>query len=178
MREEPLFPRLAATLLMGVLLTVLSTTLFSWWAIGPLKLRPVEVVIVSAGFRLPLLWGGALVFILGYMTDLISGGVIGLHVVAYMVVLAACSMAQRKLQISSWPFQMVAVAVMTTVSQLLVEAGLMLVRREHLAPVNLHWLMAAQSALTALTAPLFFSALETLVRIFNRLRPGGRGARS
>jgi len=173
-RDEPPAPRLLATLLAGVLFTVLSTTLFAWWSVGPLRLRPMVVVIVSAGFRLPLGRGGLLVLALAYLNDLLSGGIIGLNAVSYMVVFAACAVAQRKLQIESWPFQMMTVGVMSVVMQLLVVVGLMLTRWEHLVPENLYWVVGAQALLSALTAPLFFGLLEFLVRLVGRFWPKER----
>ena len=66
-------PRLAATLFLGFILVVLGTTLFAWWSAGPLRLQPVVVMVVSAGFRLPLLAAGSVAAILGYVGDVTSG---------------------------------------------------------------------------------------------------------
>ncbi len=174
LRDQSPAPRLLATLLAGVIFTVLSTTLFAWWSVGPLRLKPLVVVIVSAGFRLPLGRGGLMVLALAYLNDLLSGGIIGLNAVSYMVVFSICAAAQRKLQIESWPLQILTVALMSMVMQLLVVAGLMLTRWEHLVPHNFYWMVGAQSLLSALTAPLFFGFLETLVRLVGRLWPKER----
>jgi rod shape-determining protein MreD len=175
-REMVIWPRFIATLVLGFLLTVFSTTLFAWWAVGPLRLQPIMVVVVAAGFYLPLGLGGILVLFFGCISDLLSGGVIGLQLSAYMVVFLCCAMAQRQIEIHSWPLQMMAVAVMSLVAQLLVVGGLYLIHREQLVPVNLMAVAAAQAALTALTAPLFFTILEALVRLTVRLWPKERRA--
>ncbi len=174
LRDTSPTPRLLATLLAGVIFTVLSTTLFAWWAVGPLRIKPLVVVIVSAGFCLPLGRGGLLVLALAYLNDLLSGGIIGLNAVAYMVVFLVCALARRKLQIESWPFQMLTVALMSMVMQFLVVAGLMLTRWDHLVPTNFYWVMGAQALLSALTAPIFFGLVEGLVRLVGRLWPRER----
>ena len=168
-------PRVAGTLACGVLLIVLGTTLFNWWAVGTLRLQPLVVVVVSAGFRLPFLPGAALVFFLGYLSDIFSGGVIGLQVTVYMIVFVACALAQLKLEINSWPFQMAAVGVMSLLVQVLLVGGLILVHRNYLSPPN-PALAGAQALLSALTAPLFFTGLDGLVGLFTRIWPKERSS--
>ncbi len=175
-REESPWPRLLATLLLGFILNVMSTTLFTWWALGPVKLMPLVVMVVSAGFRLPL-WGAGLVAVLlGYLGDLVSGGVVGLQMTACLLVVFACALAQRKLEINSWPFQMLAVGLMSLLLHLTIIGGLMLASREHLLPARLPMVLATQSVVSALTAPVFFAILESMVRMMAGLwRMAGRG---
>jgi rod shape-determining protein MreD len=170
-RDESPWPRLLATGLLGFLLTVLSTTFFAWWAVGAVKLQPVVVMVVSAGFRLPLVAACSLAVFLGYLNDLVSGGVVGLQVLAFVVVANACALAQRKLEISSWPFQMMAVGLMSLVTQMAMIGGVVLINRGQLMPLGLHLVLAAQALLSALTAPVFFAVLEALVRLFTSLWP-------
>ena len=164
-------PRLLATLLMGFLLSVLATTLFAWWAVGPLRLQPMIVLIVSAGFRLPLMPGAVVVVILGILHDLQSGGLVGLHLTAFSVVFLICTLAERKLAINAFLLQMAAVGLMSLVEQLTVWGGLSLVRLNPVIPLNLSWLVGAQAVLSALTAPLFFGLLELLSSALTRLWP-------
>ncbi|CAO0821018.1 rod shape-determining protein MreD [Desulfarculales bacterium] len=173
-RDESPWTRLLATALLGFLLTVLSTTLFAWWPVGAMKLQPVVVMVVSAGFRLSLVPACALAMFLGYLNDLISGGVLGLQVLAYIVVACVCAVAQRKLEISSWPFQMMAVGILTLVTQLAMIGGVVLVHRGQLVSLGLHLILTvqallSQALLSALTAPVFFALLEALVGIFTHL---------
>lgn len=175
-RDMGAWPRFIATLLLGFILIVFSSTIFAWWAVGPLRLQALMVVVVSAGFYMPLGLGGILVLFLGCLSDLLSGGILGLQLTAYMVVFLACAIAQRKIEIYSWPLQVLAVAVMSLVFQMLVVGGLYLIHREQLVPVNLMAVALAQAALTALTAPLFFSMLEGLVRLTVHLWPKERRA--
>lgn len=175
-REVSVGPRVAATLLMGFAVSVLSTTLLNWWSAGPLRLQPLVVMIVSAGFRLPLVPGGLVTLVLGYLSDLASGGVSGLQMTAYLLVLSVCAVAERKLEINSWPFQMMATGAMSLLFQLAVIGGLLLISREALVPANLVWVLLAQAALTALTAPLFFAVLEFLVRLIDYFWPKGHPA--
>ena len=174
-REESPWPRLLATLLLGFCLNVLSTTLFTWWSLGPVKLMPLVVMVVSAGFRLPLWAAGVAAASLGYLGDLVSGGVVGLQVIACLLVVCICALAQRKLEIYSWPFQMLAVGLMSLVLHLTVIGGLILASREHLLPARLSLVLTAQAALSALTAPVFFALLEYLVGLLRSLwRLAGR----
>lgn len=177
-RAPSMAPRFLGTLLVGFLLTVLGTTVFAWLAVGPLKLEPLLVVVVSVGFRLPFVAGGILVFGLAYLSDCLGGGILGLQVTAYVTVFVLCALAERKLEISSWPLQMAAVGVMSLIYQLMVAGGLTLVERQHLTPPKLLWLVAMQAVLSAFTAPVFFAFLELVVGMFNRvwLRLGGSRA--
>lgn len=177
-RPESIWPRVIATSALGFLLVVLSTTLFTWWSVGPLKLEPMVVMVVSAGFRLPLLPAAVVVVFLGFLADLLSGGIMGLQLAAYVWVVVVCAVAERKLQIHSWPLQMLSVGLMTLLFQVLVVAGLYLTRREHLLPQNLALVLAAQALLSALTAPLFFAWLEAMVRLAGRLWPQAKGAKA
>jgi cell shape-determining protein MreD len=177
-RDSTLWPRAAATLILGYLLTVLSTTAFAWWAVGPLRLQPLLPVVVAAGFRLPAGVGGLVVLALGYLADLVSGGVVGLQLGAYVAVFAVCQIAQRELDINSWFLQMAAVGLMSLLFQLLVMGGLVLVHRGELMPQNLTWVLGAQAALTALTAPLFMAMWEALAGGLARMAPRGEKRRS
>ncbi|MCB2228554.1 MAG: hypothetical protein KQH53_17900 [Desulfarculaceae bacterium] len=153
---------------------MLSTTVFSWWSVGPLRLEPMIVLVVSAGYRLPLVLGFVVVWALAYLMDLISGGVLGLNIVIYSVVYVICQLARRKLNIDSWPFQMLSVGVMTMLAHLLMAAGLTLTIPSYIPPANLPLLLLAQGLISALVAPLFFGLIEALVRPMARFWPDER----
>ena len=167
-------PRLLASYLLAFIFAVLNTTLFDWWALGPLKLQPLIPVVVSAGFKLPLLHGGILVLFIGYVSDVLSAGVVGLEITAYELVFICCALAQRRLEINSWPLQMLSVGLMALLFQTIVALGLSLVEREHLTTGNLSWVMMAQALLSAFTAPLFVGCLELVTMIFRRMWPEER----
>jgi cell shape-determining protein MreD len=174
-RDAAPAPRVAATLLMGFIISVLSTTAFSWWAVGPLRLQPLVVMVVSAGFRLPLIPGGLVTLSLGYLADLASGGVSGLQITAYLLVLSVCAVAERKLEINSWPFQMLSAGAMSLLFQMVVVGGISLLARQPLHSPSLLWVLGAQAALTALTAPVFFGILEFMVTVFDHFWPHQSG---
>lgn len=169
--ETGAWPRALALVVLGFLFTVLSTTLFSWWAVGPLRLSPVVVVAVSASFQLPLPLGGAVVLFLGYLADLLSGGVVGLQLTAYIFIFVVCALVRRQLAIDSIPFQMASVWVMTALSQSVVVAGLALLNRGPLVSGSLPWLVAAQATLSALTAPVFFWMIDLLAALIQKVWP-------
>ncbi|MCF8042350.1 MAG: rod shape-determining protein MreD [Desulfarculaceae bacterium] len=168
------WPRAMGTAVTGLLLAVLGTTAFSWWALGPLRLEPIIVLVVSAGYRLPLVLGFMVVMFLGYVADLISGGVMGLNVVIFTVVYVICQLARRKLDISSWPFQMLSVGVLTILAHLLTAGAMTLTVPSYAPPVNLPLLLLAQALINAFTAPLFFGLNEALVGILAHFGPAER----
>lgn len=173
-REYHKWPRALATIILGLFLVVLGTTLFSWWSLGPLRLEPLIALVVAAGYRLPLVMGFFVVWALAYLADLVSGGVMGLTLVSYSMVYVACTLAQRKLQIDSWPFQMLAVGLMNVLYQLLYLGGLFLTHQEYAPGANLALLLAAQAVLNALTAPVFLGLLEGLSGLIAHLWPEDR----
>lgn len=173
-RDFNKWPRALATVGLGFFMVVLGSTVFSWWALGPLKLEPVTALVVAAGYRLPLVMGFVVVWVLAYMGDLVSGGAMGLSLVAYSVVYVTCTLGQRKLQIDSWPFQMLAVGLMSVLYHLLILGGLLLTHREYAPSANLALLLAAQAVLNALTAPVFLGLLEGLTALIARFWPEQR----
>ena len=170
-RDAGRWPRALGTAVMGLLLAVLGTTAFSWWALGPLRLEPLIVLVVSVGYRLPLVLGFIVVMFLGYVADLVSGGVLGINVVIFTVVYVICQLARRKLDIASWPFQMLSVGVLTILAHLLTAGAVTLTVPSYVPPVNLPLLLLAQALINALTAPLFFGLNEGLVGLLGRLWP-------
>lgn len=162
-------------MLLGFFLAVLGTTAFSWWSLGPLHLEPLIVLVVSAGYRLPLVLGFVAVMFLGYLADLLSGGVMGLNLVIFSVLYVICQMARRKLDIASWPFQMLSVGVLSVLAHLLTAGAVTLTVPSYLPPANLPLSLLAQALLNALTAPLFFGLNEVMVRLLARLWPAGHG---
>lgn len=176
-KVKVIWPRFVATLLLGFLLVTLSATLFNWWAAGPLQLQPLIVIIVSAGFHLPLIPGAVITFLLAYMYDLVSGGPLGMQMTAYMVVFCLCKLAERKLEINSWPFQMAAVCVLSVIRQFLVLIGVALVQGLDPAVLKTLWAIPGHAILAALTAPIFFGLLDWLIKLISKLSPAARRRR-
>ena len=166
-------PRVVATAVVGFLLLVLSTTVLAWWRVGPIRLQPMMVVAVSAGFNLPVGAGGILVLLLGLVADTVSGGFLGLNLSGYMAAFLISSLAQRGLNITSWPFQMAAVGLFTMLGQFLVLGGLYVADRPFLAPANLWLVLTVQALISAVAAPLFFWVLEGLVNRLEAVWPAG-----
>ncbi len=171
------WPRFMATLLLGFLLVALSCTLFNWWSAGPLQLQPLIVVVISAGFHIPLIPGAILTFFLAYIYDLSSGGPMGLQMTSYVVVFCLCKLAERKLEINSWPFQMAAVCLLSLVRQALVMLGMVLVQGMEDPQLDNLWAIPGHAILVALTAPIFFGLLDWLIKLISRLSPTARRKR-
>lgn len=164
-------PKLIGALILGFFLTVLSTTIFSWWAWDEIKIQPVMVIIVWCGFKLPFVAGGIVVMLLGYLWDSLSGGIVGLQVIANVVVFCLCAIAQRHLALNNWLYQILAVGIMNIISPLIVIGGLVLVSHVYIMPDNIIPLLLWQAPLSALIAPLFFVFLEGLVRVLQKIWP-------
>ena len=169
-KPDPVFgPRLVGVVVMGFLLIVLSTTLFSWWSVGEAQVQPLTAIVVWAGFNLSVFRGVAVVAILGYMMDSLSGGIVGLQIIVNLAVFYSCVIAQRHLALNNWAYQMIAVGVMSIVSPLIIAGGLMLASRQYLMPQDLAATIFWQAFLTALVAPFIFVALETLIRLLQKI---------
>jgi cell shape-determining protein MreD len=164
-------PRLAASIVLSFILLVLDTTVFAWWSLGPLKLLPLIPMAVSAGFRLAMLPGVILVLFIGYCSDVLSAGVVGLQLTAFQVVYLMSAVAERRLEINSWPLQMLAVGLMTIVFQLIIAVGLNLMDQGYLDAARLSWIILAQALLSAITAPAVFGALEYTTNLAIKLWP-------
>lgn len=169
------WPRALATWLAGLIILVFSTTLFAWWEVGGVRLQPLTVVAVSAGFHLPMALGGVVVFSLGILADLLSGGFVGLSLSALMFAFLMSAIAQRWLDISSWQFQMVAVGLLGLFGRFIVLGGLILAERGYLAPAHGWPALSAGSVLAAITAPLFFHILEKMVAAAYKIWPSSNG---
>lgn len=169
------WPRALATLLTGFILLVLSTTVFAWWEMGGVRLQPITVVAVSAGFNLPLVLGGIVVFIVGVAADLLSGGFVGLTLSALMLAFVVSAVVQRVLDLDTWVSGMFVVGLLNLLGQFAVIGGLVLAERSFLAPSNYWLILIVEAVLCALTAPVFFALLEKLTSLLARIMPAREG---
>lgn len=156
---------------MGFLLSVLSTTVFSWWSIGEAQVHPLAALIVWAGFNLPLFSGAVVVTFLGYVVDNLSGGIVGLHMLVYLTMFYACAVAEHHLALNNWAYQMAATGLMSLFSPLIILGGLMLASRRYLASQDMLAMMLLQAILSALFAPAVFLALQGMIRMLQRAWP-------
>jgi rod shape-determining protein MreD len=162
---------MAASFFWAFIFLVLDSTLFAWWSLGPLKLLPLIPLVVFAGFQMSMLQGALLVLFVGYVSDVLSAGVVGLQLTAYIVVFLGSTVAQRRLEINTWPLQMLAVGLVTIVFQIIIAVGLNLLVDAYFNMGNLSWVVLAQALLSALTAPWVFGALELATAVFVKLWP-------
>ena len=70
----------------SILLIVLQTTIADILFAGRLVLEISIIVVIYAGFRLPLIKGAMLAFVLGFVFDCIAGSVLGLFTLIYVLV--------------------------------------------------------------------------------------------
>jgi cell shape-determining protein MreD len=156
---------------MGFLLSVLSTTVFSWWSLGEAQVQPLAALAVWAGFNLPLFSGALLVTFLGYVVDNLSGGIVGLHMLVYLTMFYACAVAEHHLALNNWAYQMAATGLMSMLSPLIIMGGLMLASRQYLASQDMLTMMLLQAVLSALFAPAVFLALQWMIRALQKVWP-------
>ena len=108
---------------------------------------------------------------IGYVSDVLSAGVVGLHLTAFQVVFIVSALAERRLEINSWPLQMFAVGLITILFQLVVALGLNLLERTALEVGKLSWVILAQALLSALTAPMVFGVLDFFTNLAIKVWP-------
>jgi rod shape-determining protein MreD len=111
---------------------------------------------------------------MGYATDNLSGGVVGLHMIVYQVVFYACVVAERHLALDNWLYQMAATGILSMLSSLIVVGGLRLTSSQYLAPSDI--LILYQAILSALFAPVIFISLHALLRFLQKVWPRKQNA--
>jgi hypothetical protein len=95
----------------------------------------------------------------------------GLNVLIFVVVYVLCQLARLKLDITSWPFQMLSVGLLTIPAHLLTAGAVTLTVPSYAPPANLPLLLLAQAVINAFTAPLFFGLNEALAGLLARFGP-------
>jgi rod shape-determining protein MreD len=82
---------------LSILLIVLQTTIADILFSSRLVLEISIVLVVYAGFRLPLIKGTLLAFVLGFVFDCIAGSVLGLFALIYILVFLLSFFASGKM---------------------------------------------------------------------------------
>jgi cell shape-determining protein MreD len=81
----------------SILLVVLQTTIADIIFSGRLVLEISLIVIIYAGFRLDLIKGSILAFILGFVFDCVAGSILGLFTFIYVVIFLFSSLVSIRL---------------------------------------------------------------------------------
>ena len=89
---------------LSVLLIVLQNTIADVIFSGRLLLEISIIILVYAGFRFTLVKGAISAFVLGFMTDCISGTVIGLFTLIYILIFLFSFLVSARLITERMPF--------------------------------------------------------------------------
>ncbi len=82
---------------LSILLVVLQISIADILFSGRLTLEISLIVVIYAGFRLDLIKGLTLAFVLGFVYDCLAGSVLGLYTFIYMIIFLCSSFVSIKL---------------------------------------------------------------------------------
>ncbi len=166
--------RNAALLMAGVLLLMAQTALglvLRWDRLTPSLVLPM-VLYMSVG-EFSLARGVSVAFVLGYLTDLFSGGSLGLWTFTLVSVFLLARVAGLKLFLHGVVFQMVLTFVASCVAGVGMMGLLLVFDRRVLALLPALATVASQAVATALFAPLVFRFAQALPGSAPRVEEAG-----
>lgn len=155
--------RNVALLLAGVLLLMVQTAL--GLALRSSYLTPslvLPMVLYMSVGEFSLARGVSVAFVLGYLTDLFSGGSLGLWTFTLVSVFLLARVAGLKLFLHGVVFQMVLTFVASCVAGVGMMGLLLVFDRRVLALLPALGVVASQAAATALCAPVVFRFAQAL----------------
>ncbi len=97
--------RIAAPLLLGVVLMSIQTTLVMFLPIQRVRPDLVLMLILYLGLSYPPISGGILAFALGYFTDLFSGNVLGLYTLTRPLLFYGVQVYRSRFYLEGFVFQ-------------------------------------------------------------------------
>lgn len=146
---------LALLILQGMLAYVVPTDY-----IAPTLILPAVLFVAVGQFSLTR--GVSLVFVLGYLTDVFAGASMGLWTFTLVSIFLLVRAAGLKLFLHGVVFQVLLTFVAGVVAGLEMMSLLLVFDRRPLNVLAAVGLVASQSAVTALVAPVVFALLERL----------------
>lgn len=150
---------------LSILLIVLQNTVADIMFSGRLVLEISIIVVVYAGFRLNLIRGSISAFVLGFIFDCISGSVLGLFTLIYVLIFLFSFFLSTRLITEKLPF----IALFTLLCAFLEESMVVLFYNFAYGFDMLHNTPAAflpQSLIVGLLAPLFFYLMRRIEVFF------------
>ncbi len=93
-------------LAVGWAFLVFRSTLFRFFPEELLRVEPVTVIVIYLGFTRTLLRGSLISFLLGYMTDLFSGGFAGLYTLVLTTIFFLTRMIRNRFYTKELLFRM------------------------------------------------------------------------
>ena len=155
--------RNAALLLAGVLL-LLAQTVFArvLWSEYPAPSLVLPMVLYMSVGEFSLARGVSVAFVLGYLTDVFSGGSLGLWTFTLVSIFLLARAAGLKLFLHGVVFQMVLAFVASCVAGVGMMGLLLVFDRRVLAVLPALGVVASQALATAVCAPLVFRFVQAL----------------
>jgi rod shape-determining protein MreD len=149
----------------SILLIVLQTTIADILFSGRLVLEISIIVVIYAGFRLSLLKGALLAFVLGFVFDCIAGSVLGLFTLIYVLVFFMSFFVSEKMVAG----KMHAIALLTLFCVFLEELAIVLFYNLAYGFDIIHntpFVFLPQALIIALLAPAFFYIMRRIEVFF------------
>jgi rod shape-determining protein MreD len=160
---------------LSILLVVLQTTIADIFFSGKILLEISLVVVIYAGFRLDIIKGTVLAFVLGFVFDTIAGYILGLFTFTYIVIFLISYFVSERLETEEIYF----ISIFTIACAFLEEISVVLFYNLTYGFnifYNTSFIFLMQVLLAGLLAPMFFYLMRS-VEVFyydNTTQPAQR----
>jgi rod shape-determining protein MreD len=162
--------RIVLPLFLGVLFLTLQTTLLTSFSIQRIRPDIVLILLLYLGLSYPMVSGGILAFVLGYLMDLFSGNPFGLYTFCRPFIFCVVYLLKDRFYLEGFLSQF-----LLAVSLALVEGFLILILLNGLNPKPIGHLyplfvtvLLPQSFCTGLITPALFSFFKKGFSLFNQ----------
>ena len=150
---------------LSILLVVLQSTIADIIFSGRLVFEISLIVVIYAGFRLDLIRGSILAFILGFVFDCVAGSVMGLFTFIYVVIFLCSFFASGRMATEKIYF----IALFSFICAFLKE--IMVILFYYLffkfdVLINMYFIFLPQALIVGLFAPVFFYLMRRLEVFF------------
>jgi rod shape-determining protein MreD len=150
---------------LSILLIVLQTTVADIIFSGRLVLEISTIVLIYAGFRLPLAKGAILAFVLGFIFDCIAGSVLGLFTLIYVLIFLFSFLVSVRMVTERMYF----IALFTLICVLLEEFAVILFYNLAYGFDIVHntpFILLPQALIISMLAPIFFRLMHKVEVFF------------
>jgi len=149
---------------LSILLVILQSTITDIIFSGRLVFELSLIVVIYAGFRLDLIRGSILAFILGFVFDCVSGSVLGLFTFIYVVIFLCSFFASGRLATE----KIYIIALFSFFCAFLQELMVILFYSAFKFDVliNMYFVFLPQALIVSLLAPVFFYLMRRVEVFF------------
>jgi rod shape-determining protein MreD len=140
---------------LSILLVVLQTTIADIFFSGRIILELSMIIVIYAGFRLDIIRGAVLAFILGFVFDSIAGFILGLFTFIYIIIFLISFFVAEHLETEEIYFISVFTIVCTFLEEIICVLFYNLTYGFNMF-YNIPFIFLMQALLAGLLAPMFF----------------------